>query len=466
MSKKKSSKKKKRFVLFKKLGKIISNFFKAIYKFFDKIIITPISKILYSISKILKTNNKPLERLLNNKSFLIILSLVLALGTYTLVDIRTDNVMDNSAEILYGKQVTALYNEEAYVVEGLPETVDITMIGRRADLYLAKQYPNDEVVVDLRDLKPGTHKVSLKYIGSVTSVEYKLDPSSAAIVIHEKISESKTISTEILNQEELDSKFIISKMAFSREEAYIKGAKYKLDEVAIVKALVDINNITNPTVGTTTLKEIPLIAYNNKGEKLDVEIVPATIDATVEIKSPSKTVPLKVEPQGEVTFGKAINNISLSATSTVIYGEEKVLENITYIPVKIDVTDLNENTEFDINISKPSGVKDMSIKTVVAKVTLETISEKTITGVSIETRNLKEGYIAQAASQQDSSVDVIVKGTSKNINAINKENIKAYVDLQGLEEGKHTIEVKVTGEDLKLSYTPKTSKVTIIIRKQ
>ena len=49
--------------------------------------------------------------------------------------------------------MTAEYNEEAYVIEGLPETVDITLIGRSSDIYLAKQYPTNEVSVDLRDFK-------------------------------------------------------------------------------------------------------------------------------------------------------------------------------------------------------------------------------------------------------------------------------------------------------------------------
>ena len=31
------------------------------------------------------------------------------------------------------------YNKEAYIIEGLPETADVTLIGRTVDLYLAKQ---------------------------------------------------------------------------------------------------------------------------------------------------------------------------------------------------------------------------------------------------------------------------------------------------------------------------------------
>lgn len=462
MSKKNSSKKTK---LWKKIGRALFNFFSAIYGVIDKIIITPVAKVLMLFSKLLKSNNKPIDRLLNNKIVLIIISLILAFTAYFLVDDTTEIMLNSSAEILYKQPVTALYNEEAYVVEGLPETVDIMLIGRRADLYLAKQYPAEEVVADLRDLKPGSHKVSLKYSGSVSSVEYKLDPSSTTVMIYEKVSESRTIYKEILNENKLNSKYTISNISFSREEAYIKGAAYKLKEVAIVKALVDVSEIANPNIGTTTLKDIPLAAYNSKGEKLDVEIVPGAIDATIEIKSPKKEVPLKVIPEGNVVFGKAIGNISLSETKATIYGDEEALANITYLPVKINVEGISSTTDYNVNIAKPSGIKEISVNTVKVKVTLDTIKEKTVENVSIATRNLSEGLVAQAASSKDSAIDVIVKGSSTNLKAVTNDNITAYVDLQGLGVGSHTIEVKVTGDDLKLTYAPKTTKVTIVIKK-
>lgn len=465
MANKKSSKKKqKKFKLLKKLARGIYYAISSVYNILDKIIITPLAKLMLLITKPFKGSSKPLDRLLNNKLVLITLSLVISLAAFFLVDNTTEIMMNNSADVLYNKKVTALYNEEAYVIEGLPKSVDITLMGRRADLYLAKQYPNEEVVVDLRDLKPGTHKVNLKYTGSVNSVDYKLDPSTATVVIYEKMSESKKITKEILFEDKLDSKYTISDITFSRDEVYVKGAEYKLEKIATVKALVDVGKITNPTVGTTTLKEIPLVAYDEKGAKLDVEIVPKTIDASIEITSPSKEVPLRVIPEGNVVFGKAIDEIKLSSTKATIYSDEKTLEKISYIPVNINVDGLNKATEFTVNISLPSGVRNISTKSVVAKVTLANVKEKTIKNINIATKNLENGLTAQAASKSDSVASVIVKGSANNIKGISVENITAFVDLQGLGKGTHKVQVQVTGEDPKLSYTPKTETVTIVIK--
>jgi len=449
MSNKKSSKKVK-VKAFKKLTNPIIKFFQLIYSIIDKIIITPVAKLMMFLSRILKTNNKPLDRLLNNKIFLIVLSLVLAFTVFTFVDKASERMMNNSADIIYGKKVKALYNEEAYVVEGLPKTVDITLIGRRADLYLAKQDTSEDVVVDLRDLKPGTHKVSLKYNGSkVNSVDYKLDPSTTSVTIYEKMSQSRTISKEILFENKLDSKYTITDISFSRDEVYVKGAQYKLDKVATVKALVDVSKIENPNVGTTTLKDIPLVK----------------VDATITIASPSKEVPIRVIPEGEVVFGKAIDTITLSQNKVTIYGNEDVLSSISYLPVKIDVGGLDSSNNYNVNLSKPTGVREISTPKVNIKVTLGDIKEKTISGVGIATKNLASGYTAHAASEKDSTLSVIVKGTSSNLKNITSDNISASVDLQGLSAGSHDVEVTVTGDDLKLTYKPQKATITIIIKK-
>lgn len=458
--------KKKKVPTWKKIGRAIYKILSKIYSFIDKYIITPISKLLLAIGKIFKTNNKLMDRLLNNKMFLITLSLVLAFIVFFAVDNTSNILMNNQADVIYNQKVTALYNEEAYVIEGLPETANVTMIGRKSDLYLAKQYPNDDIVVDLRELKPGTHRVNLKYSGAVSSVDYQLNPSTATVVVYEKVSQEKQITKEVLNIDKLDTKYNINNITFSREKAYVKGAEYKLNQVAMVKALIDVENISNTSTGSTTLKDIPLVAYDKEGNKLDVEIVPATIDAKIEITSPSKNVPFVVEPVGNPAFGRAIESITLSSKTATIYGNQEVLNNITSIPVKIDVNNISKDTEFNINVTKPTGVNEISVPTLRVKVKLSAINEKTIDDVSIEIRNLADGLVAQAGSVDETSVSVIVKGSSTNIEDIKKEDVTAYVDLEGLTAGTHKVEVKATGGDQKLSYTPKTTTITIIIKKK
>ena len=186
-----------------------------------------------------------------------------------------------------------IYNEEAYVVEGIPSNVDITLIGRRGELMFAKQSSNHDVSIDLTGLKPGTHKVNVTYKQAMQSIDYKVNPSIATVVIYPKISETKTLTLDLLNQDSLSSKLVIDDIIVNTDKVVVKGAEYKLKEVATVKALIDIRNLVKQEEGVTTLKDIPLKAYNNQGE-IDVEIVPDKISADIKITSPSKELPIKV----------------------------------------------------------------------------------------------------------------------------------------------------------------------------
>lgn len=443
--------------------KKITKIFKGIFSFFDKWLITPITKGILKITDFFRNNGRGIEKFVTKKQSLIVLSLIFAFAVFFVVDNEANMLVDQYAEILYNQEVTAIYNEEAYVVEGLPKTVDITLIGKKRHIFLAKQAPTKNVSVDLTGLKPGHHKVNLKYSQQITSLDYKLDPSTASITIYEKVSETRTLAVDVLHKDSLDSKLYIKNVELDRNDVIIKGADYKLKQVATVKALVDVNNINNPKAGELTLKDIPLVAYDTEGKVVDVEIVPGTVNAKIVITSPNKEVPIKVVPTGDLAFGKSIKSLTTNVSTVVVYGDEAVINTIEYIPIEINVKNLEDDKEFHVNIAKPKGIRDMSTKTIVVKVSLDTLSTKEFKGIGIETKNLDSKLKVQALTEQDSKVDVIVKGSQSVIDVLDPTSIKPFIDLKDYGVGEHEVEVQVTGTDLKLSYTPKTKKVKVRI---
>ena len=436
---------------------------KRFFRFIDKKIIVPITKFFVSIGEKLKLSDKPLEKALSKKSSMIILSLVLAVIVFFIIDRQNTTLLEKNAEVLYDIPLSATYNDEEYVVEGLPETVDITLIGTKANLYLAKQLPTQDVNVDLSDLKPGVHKVSLKYKQSITSVEYKLDPSEVTVVVSSKKSETRSVESDIVNLNKLDSKLAINNTKLDTDEVIIKGTEDSLAKVSTIKALINVSNMVDPKAGTNTLKDIPLIAYDENGAKVDVEMVPSKVTATIEIESPSKTVPLEIEPTGNVIFGKAIKNITSSVQKVTIYGSSKVLDNTNSIKVKIDVNNLKSNKDYTVTIKKPAGIREISEKVVTAKVELDDEVTTELSGVKLGVVNLGSNYTAQATSENATEVTVILKGVESIIKNITPSDVEAYVDLEGLGAGDHEVEIKVKGTDPKVKYSSKVTKTIIKI---
>ena len=221
----------------------IAAFFQAIYKFIDKKIIMPITKLILLITDRAGKHTGRLEKWLTKKNTLIFISLILAIGLFFYVDNESTAMIDSRAEILYDQKVEVVYNEEAYVIEGLPDSVDVTLIGRQVDLYLAKQLSTGVVTADLSNLEEGTHKINLEYKSPINSVSYKLDPSSVNITVFPKVSKTVDLTAEVINEDKLDSKLSIASVTLDTDEIVIKGAEHTLNKVASVKALVDVSKI-------------------------------------------------------------------------------------------------------------------------------------------------------------------------------------------------------------------------------
>lgn len=438
---------------------------KAIYRFFDKRIIVPITKVFVNLGNKLKGTGKSLESITRSKSSIIIISLAIAVFVFIQVDKRSTTLLETNAKVLYNQPVIASYNDEEYVIEGIPETVDITMIGTKANLYLAKQLPTQAVTLDLSDLKVGVHQVELKYKQSITSVEYKLDPSTVTVVVSPKQSLTKSVSEEIINLEKLDSKLAIESISLNKDEVIVKGNESQIKEVSTIKALVNVENLSDPKVGVNKLKEVPVLAYDKDGKILDVELVPNKLNATINIESPSKEVPLEVVPTGidSIVFGKSIESLTSSVDKITLYGTNEALDGINKLVVNIDVSELKDNKKFTKTIKKPKGVRELSTKTVTVDIKLGDEASTEVSGVKLSYKNLDSKYVVQVTQDSTTEIPVILKGVKSVISEISATDISAFVDLKGLEPGEHEVKVNVTGSDSKVIYTPKVTDVKIII---
>ena len=445
----------------------LTNFFKNIFKFFDRIIIMPITRLIFKIRKRLNVPNKKFESWLSKQSTLLFLSLFIAIAIFIVVDQKIISFSSQSAEVFKEQKVNVIYNEEQYVVEGLPETVDVTLIGSKADLYIAKQSSSSGVTVDLTGLKPGTHKVNIEYDQGNTGIEYSVNPSVATVIIYEKVSDTRDLDYDIVNNNKLDNKLIVNNVKLSVDEVTIRGAEYKIEQVATVKALIDLENLNRKEAGTQILNDITLKAYDKDGNVVDVEFVPSKIDAEIDLASPSKTVPLNFVPKGDLATGKAIGGYTFSQNEVTIYGDSETLAQINGLDVAVDVSNLTEDASFKAEIKKPSGVKSVSVNYITVNVSITDSSSEPIKfSIPLDGINLGEGLVAQPIDNENGLITVEVQGASSVLSSIDESDIKVQIDLEGLSEGRYTRKIFVKGSNPLAIYKLKRTEATVdIIRK-
>ena len=269
-----------------------------------------------------------------------------------------------------------------------------------------------------------------------------------------------------MNQDKLDAKKVIDGVTLSTSEVIVKGAEYQVAQVAIVKALIDVSKLPSQDVGTQTIDNINLIAYDENGQIVDVEIVPETVSAEITIKSPSKELPLKFVTKGNVAFGYAIKTIEASDTKVTVWGSSEAISDLKFIEVDVNVSDIKTDQRYKLEINKPSGVRNMSISTVNVDVTLDASADREVDNVGLIWRNLDLSiYKVQASSANDTNVTIILKGVASVINDIQPSDVTAYLDLSGYSEGEYEVEVQVEGNDTRVEYVAKTKKVKVKIIK-
>ena len=442
----------------KKIGKAIGRFFKAIYRVIDKLIVTPISRLIFNIREYLRGKNFKLDYIFNRPNFMIYVSLILAVVVFLLIDSRVITLVESEAEVITNVPVTVNYNEEAYVVEGIPETVDIVLIGRKSDIYLAKQLGTNNVILDLSDYeaRDSAYRVYLSYTKSIDSIDYKLDPSYVTVTIKDKISVTKTIDYDLINEKYLSEELSVESVELARSEVVVKGSEDAINDIASVKALIDLSDEALTDVGTYTLNNVRLVAYDSQGEVLDnIEIVPTTLSATITLDTYSKSVPIDVRTTGTLVTGKAIASILINNSnsySVTIYGDEEQISGITSVPVTINVDGegTNSTRNYNVTISRPTGVRALSENNASITVTFGDERQKEVELSTISSRNLASGYTANIIGT--SSVPVIVKGVQSVIDNVDASNINAYIDLEGYTPGEYDVEVKIENDDPRLNY--------------
>lgn len=451
----------------KSMNKLVK-VFKKLYNFIDAKFITPLSRAIYFLYEKLKNNPIHVEKFLNRPLVLVYMSLAFAVVVFFLVDSQVITLVATESEILPNEPVNIIYNKENYVVEGLVDSVDIILTGRKSALYLAKQLGEHEVILDLSDYEPSDtpRRVKLTYNQTVDNINYKLDPAYVSVVIKKKESEERSITYELLNENKLNEKFSVSSVNLDQTSVIVKGSRDALDKIATVKALIDLSNKKFTEAITYDIDNLPIVAYDSDGNVLEnIEIVPTTVSGSISFSTYKTTVPIVVATTGELVAGKAISTITVEGKTNYtvdIYGEKEEIDQIKSVIATIDINGKGSSGAItqQVSIKKPSGVRSMSASDVKVVVTFGDEKQKTLNITNIRSENLGSGLTVNRTDENPISVQI--KGVQSVIDAITEENISAYIDLANYTPGTYDVDIKIDSTDPRVSYVV-ASKVNIVI---
>lgn len=361
------------------------------------------------------------------------------------------------AKTLSNVKVNAIYNREMYEVIGFDNTVEVNVIGDYGDIQMVDG--NDIYVeLNLMNLGEGTHQVDYVAMNVSSRVKPSIDPASAKVTIRIKETKTMELSYDFINLDKLGNQYVLGNVTLDTKDVTISASKETLSQVAFVKALIDVGDKTS-----TFTQEANIVAYNQKGELLEsVTIIPRVVNATVEVSSPNKTVPIYTRFEGTIPESKAVESVEMDHEAITIYGPQSVLDAISDITVTIPATSLTAG-KLTQNITLPSGVKHGSVSKINIDVQLGDAVTRTYDNISIIYRENVEGYKIRAINEEDFETSITVVGTQKNIDEFDpKEDIIVYLNMRDVEVGNNQeLRLYVDSQSRLLTITP--NKQTILV---
>ncbi|MFV0379862.1 MAG: YbbR-like domain-containing protein [Anaerorhabdus sp.] len=367
-----------------------------------------------------------MDRVLFNSKYTIFVSLILAVLMYLTVNYNAQNSIFGSAMVsakdVTGVSVSAKYNEDVFEISNLPASANITITGEGSNVNTAASQ-RGVVVANLEGLTEGTHQVKLVAEGYGDNVNVKVDPSIVVVTLSKKTTGQFDVGYDFINQDKMNNIYSLGTPTFDYSRVNVRGSKSTLESIAFIKALIDVTGVS-----ADFEQEAVLVAYDNKGQAVSADIVPGTINVSVSVTSPNKTVPITVESVGAMPEGLAIESIQMDHESVTIYAPESVLSKIDSVVVTLDATTLTKDSTVSRAITLPAGVRQSSISQVTMDVTLGEGITKVVKGVPILVKNNVNKYTIAPLNNQ-TSVDVEVFGTESNINKINTANMEVYFDM-------------------------------------
>lgn len=400
------------------------------------------------------------DKLLYNQKTSKLVSLILAVVLYTAISFNLgESVFNNPVQSGYkipSIAVNVIANNETYEVSGVPPVVSANVIGGLSDISLMITQRAYSVVADLTGLLEGTHEVKLTPKDFSTRLDVSLSQTTAVVTIKKKISERFALSYDFVNKDQMNQENVLGIPLLADQEVIIRASQDTLDKIGMVKVLIDVSQVTSDFT-----KDGTVVAYDQSGNRMNVDILPAKVSVTVGVSSPNKTVPVAVSPVGEIPGGLAIENVTYDHQSITIFGQDSILGAINTILVPIDATTLTADTNLVADIPLPSGVTKTSVNVVNMQIKLGLGITKTLSNVIIEYSNNVKGYRFTLLNLEDVYTTVNLFGTQSNVDAIINEDLYVYFDMKNVTLGENEVQLYVVGPNPLVKYTLVKSSIKI-----
>lgn len=381
-----------------------------------------------------------------NEWTLKIFALLIAIILWTYVMSEVDpRISENfNVEVRFLNE-SSLERQGLVVLEPENATVRVRVSGRRSEIIKIKE--SDILAqVDLSGYSEGKVKVPV-YVqapGSVTIDDYS--PREILITFDRIITREMPVTVETTGQ--VPEGVVLGTPEVKPQYVAIEGPRTWLNSVWKVIATVDVSQSTNDINVTRPIRIVDDEGNEVRGIYSNINVV----DISIPLYN-VKTVPIELRTENQLPESYEIVDITIIPSTVSIIGKKDVLQNINQINTQaVDILELMNNENVTVDLDIPEGVRLAEGEgQVTVTLNVEDIITKTLnfTLENVNILNLSPG-LSIAEESMNKTFSITIKGRRSIVEALEAEDIELILDLQGLGEGSHNVEITVKEEEFTL----------------
>ncbi|WP_290771494.1 CdaR family protein [Anaerofustis sp.] len=380
----------------------------------------------------------------NSKVMTLLISFLLSVLLWGYAISDSDNMTYSRIEnIPISASNTGILDQNDFIVSLSKDKIDSMKVYGKGSLVKSLNNQNIHASVDLKDISAeGTYTLNINIKGIPSDVTI-VDQEPNVIKVKVEKKGSKDISVPVIKPiGNVKGGYSVLSLSPETKNVHISGPSSSVEKVSAIVGNVDVENKNEDFTS-----DISLYAVDENNKKIsDVDLFPSSTNVSVLIGR-IKEVKVNVISKGKVAEGYKLTDISANKETVIISGVEEKLENIDIVNTEsIDLSDRKSSFDKNVSLDLPQGVHVVDAKdSIDVSVKIDKLNEKTIYITSFTFDNLAEGLKAEVI---DDKVSVLLSGDNSLLNKISEKNLSGSLDLSGLNEGTHSVAIKISTQGI------------------
>lgn len=395
-----------------------------------------------------------ISRILSSRWFLIALSLLIAMvfwsilvasdGTLTRAKTFQNVAVSVTGESTLRSRGYIVMDDLETLISGVKMTVEVTQSN-----YSRVSGTSYNPHLDLTDVTgEGENEIPISFSSTLYGPVISCEPSSVTVNVERYITRRVPVVLEKTG--EIEGYFLDSAKT-DPTMVSVSGPQSLVSRVARAVAKLDASQLSGERMSDRA--SVQIVLQDSAGEAIESELIETTNESvltdTVVVETelvPMKDVPLQVDSlvKGEPAEGYELTGVEAAVQSLSVAAQQDVLDAMTVLTTEqpLSIEGATADVSGYVRLSRPAGIENtVPYDVAVTAYIQEKTVERTLSQVKVEIDGLDDTLSASLSRARQT---VQLTGGYHFINGLTQEDVRLFVDVNGLGEGTHEVPVQIS----------------------